>query len=281
MDCATPTNRVNGSSPRIRARRATVSPDMRLPSRPALSLLVLLGLAAPAHATLLETVGDARAPDGSRLLYREQHLIRRDGDRPLERLVIYRCADGTAFARKRVDYRASALAPDFELVDARGYREGLRREHGQTRVWHDDGAARPLAAADATLVADAGFDEFIRQRWAALAPGRTQALAFAIPAFGRSLSFKVHSAGDRTPTLRRFELKPGGVLGLVAPAIAVDYDVRDRSLRRFTGPTNIRDAKGRQIEARIEFDGGPRPVDDEAQWRRLATLPLGTCTPGR
>ena len=254
---------------------------MRPPARPALPLLLALLAAVPAaRATLLETVGDARAPDGSRLLYREQHLIRRDGDRPQERLVVYRCPDGTAFARKRVDYRASTLAPDFELVDARGYREGLRRENGQTRVWHDDGAPRPLASADATLVADAGFDEFIRQRWAALAPGRTQTLAFAIPAFGRSLAFKVHSAGDRAPALRRFELKAGGMLGLVAPVIAVDYDLRDRRLRRFSGPTNIRDARGRQIEARIEFPDAPQSVDDEAQWRRLAALPLKVCTLG-
>lgn len=253
---------------------------MRFPARPTLSLLVLLGLAPAAGATLLETVGDARAPEGNRLLYREQHLIRRDGDRPQERLVIYRCPDGTAFARKRVDYRASALAPDFELVDARGYREGLRRENGQPRVWHDGGAPRPLTGTDAALVVDAGFDEFIRQRWAALAPGRTQTLAFVIPAFGRSLAFKVHSAGDRTPALRRFELKAGGVLGLVAPTIAVDYDLRDRRLRRFTGPTNIRDGKGRQIQARIEFPDAPRSLDDEAQWRRLAALPLQACALG-
>lgn len=240
----------------------------------------LLALAPASRAAVLETVGDAHARDDGRLLYREQHLIRRDGDRPLERLVLYRCPDGTAFARKRIDYRASILAPDFALVDARGYREGLRRENGQTQVWHDDAAPRPLGAPDATLVADAGFDEFIRQRWTALAPGRAQALAFAIPALGRSLSFKIRDAGDATPTRRRFELKAGGLVGLVAPAIAVDYDPRDRRLRRFVGPTNIRDARGKQIEARIEFAQAPRPVDDDALWRRLATLPLAACALG-
>lgn len=258
-------------------------PVRRLAPRPALALALapaLFALASAGRASVLETTGDAHARDDGRLLYREQHLIRRDGDRPLERLVLYRCPDGTAFARKRVDYRASTLAPDFDLVDARGYREGLRRENGQARVWHDDGAARPLAGSDATLVADAGFDEFIRQRWTALVPGRTQALAFAIPAFGRSLAFKVHSAGDRAPALRRFELKAGGMLGLVAPTITVDYDVRDRRLRRFSGPTNIRDAKGRQIEARIEFPAKPRDVGDEAQWRQLSAVPLKPCTPG-
>ena len=44
-------------------------------------------------------------------------------------------------------------------------------------------------------------------------------------ALGRSLSFKVRNAGDRTPTARRFELKAGGLVGLIAPAIAVDYDL--------------------------------------------------------
>lgn len=258
---------------------------MRTPSRcrvpiPVLALALLpalLTLQPAACAAVLETVGDAHARDDGRLLYREQHLLRREGDRPVERLVVYRCPDGTAFARKHVDYRASAIAPDFELVDARGYREGLRRERGKARVWHDDAAARALSAPDATLVADAGFDEYIRQQWSTLTPGRSQTLAFAIPAFGRTLPFKVRDTGDRGTTVRRFELKGGGLLGLIAPDIAVDYDARDRRLRRFVGPTNIRDARGHQIEARIEFPTAPRTLADDAQWQRLAALPLAAC----
>lgn len=259
--------------PLSRCRPPTATPALVL-------VATLLALAPASRAAVLETAGDAHARDDGRLLYREQHLVRRDGERPLERLVLYRCPDGTAFARKRVDYRASTLAPDFELVDARGFREGLRRERGAPRVWHDGAATRALATPEATLVADAGFDEFIRERWTALGPGRTQALAFALPALGRSLSFKIRNAGDRPPTLRRFELKASGLVGLVAPAIAVDYDLRDRRLRRFVGPTNIRDARGDQIEARIEFAQAPRAVEDDALWRRLATLPLAACTLG-
>jgi hypothetical protein len=238
-------------------------------------------LAAPiAHATLLAVDGDARSPDRSRLLYREHHLIRQDGDRPLERLVLYRCPDGRAFARKRIDYRASALAPDFELVDARGHREGLRREGGRALVWSGDDAPRALSTPDVPLVADAGFDEYLRRHWTAATSGRPQRIAFAVPAYGRSLSFKVRGQPPRDAAgPHRFELRLDGVLGRLAPAIRVEYDDQ-RRLRRFVGLTNIRDARGDQVEAEIVFAGSPRAVDPAA-WQAASGTPLAACTLGR
>lgn len=88
-----------------------------------LFLAVLAVACGSASAALLSVQGDAHDPASERLLYREEHVIRRDGDAPVERVVLYRCPDGTAFARKRVDYRASRTAPEFSLIDARdGYR---------------------------------------------------------------------------------------------------------------------------------------------------------------
>jgi hypothetical protein len=246
--------------------------------------LLLLSLTAlPARAAIVSMEGDARDPDNERLLYREAHLIRRDGDRPVERLVLYRCPNGVAFARKRVDYRQSALAPAFELEDVRGYREGLRREGGRTLVWSGGDAAKALGTTKTPLVADAGFDEFLRERWPQLISGRPQPLSFAVPAFGRSLPFKVRSSGahgqdgDR---VHRFELRLDGLLGVVAPGIRVEYDEDDRRLRRFTGVTNIRDARGEQIEARIDFPRAPRPAD-AAAWRTASEQPLASCALGR
>ena len=242
-----------------------------------------LALALPAQARVLALDGDAHAPDGKRLLYREAHLIRQEGERPLERLVLYRCPDGTAFARKRVDYRDSTLAPAFELIDARGHREGLRRERGKTLVWSGDDAPRAVAAGAAPLVADAGFDEFLRLRWPELTAGRAQALTFAIPAYGRGLSFKVRSAGlqrEGGDRLQRFELRLDGLLGRIAGAIRVDYDIEDRRLRRFVGPTNLRDGRGEQIEADITFPRPPRPAAPDA-WQAALRQPLAACTVGK
>lgn len=243
-------------------------------------LLATLLAIVPAHAGLLAMDGDARSPDRSRLLYREHHLIRQDGDRPLERLVLYRCPDGRAFARKRIDYRASALAPDFELVDARGHREGLRREGGRVLVWSGDDAPRALSAPGTPLVADAGFDEYLRRHWTAATSGRPQRIAFAVPAYGRSLSFKVRGQPPRDVAApHRFELRLDGVLGRLAPAIRVEYDDQ-RRLRRFVGLTNIRDARGDQVEAEIVFAGSPRAVDPAA-WQAASGTPLAACTLGR
>lgn len=246
----------------------------------ALTLPTLLLCALPAHATLLAIDGDARAPDRSRLLYREHHLIRQDGDRTVERLVLYRCPDGRAFARKRIDYRTSALAPDFTLVDARGHREGLRRQDGRILVWSGDDAPRALSSPDGPLVADAGFDEYLRRHWAAATSGKPQHIAFAVPTYGRSLAFKVRGQPARNATgPHRFELRLDGLLGRLAPAIRVEYDDQ-RRLRRFVGLTNIRDARGEQVEAEIVFAGSPRAADPR-EWQAASGAPLAACALGR
>jgi hypothetical protein len=240
-------------------------------------------IALPSQAALVAVEGDARNPKTDRLIYREAHLIRREAERPVERLVLYRCPNGVAFARKIVDYRRSALAPEFELIDVRGYREGLRREGGKTLLWSGADAPRALGTSKTPLVADAGFDEFLRQRWPQLSAGRPQPLAFAVPAFGRSLPFKVRSAGDRIEggrRMHRFELRLDNLLGVVTSAIRLDYDTNDRRLRRFTGPTNIRDARGDQIEARIDFLQAPLPADAQ-RWQTAADEQLAACPLGR
>ena len=114
-------------------------PPVRDPARPlpALVLLAAVVVAGPATAEPLRyEEGLARAPGGGALLYREQHWLRLREGRPLERLVLYRCPNGVAFARKQVDYRGSAPAPAFALEDARsGYREGLRRTGPRTVLY--------------------------------------------------------------------------------------------------------------------------------------------------
>jgi hypothetical protein len=260
-----------------RARRLR-SPRLAIP----LGGFALLCAAWPAWASLTAEEGLARDPDTARLLYREAHLIRREGARTIERLVLYRCPNGVAFARKRVDYRDSALAPDFDMTDVRGYREGLRREGGKALLWTGTKAAKALAATKSPLVADAGFDEFMRQQWAPLTAGRPQPLAFAVPAYGRTLPLKVRSTGTLArggDRLHRFELRFDGLLGMVASSIRVEYDTQDQRLRRFTGLTNIRDAEGEQIEAEIDFPQPPRSADAQ-RWQAALTEPLARCTLG-
>ena len=257
-----------------------------LPTRVLLLAAVLAGPAAAEPLRYEE--GLARAPGGGALLYREQHWLRLRDGRPLERLVLYRCPDGTAFARKQVDYRGSAQAPAFALEDARsGYREGLRRAGTGAVVFVQEGGRVPEAAkvleAGAT-VADAGFDEFIRAHWDPLAAGESLPLQFAVPARLRSLPFSlqrvdsVRIGGERAHV---FRLRLQGWLGLLAPRIEVSYGERSRRLLRFEGLSNLRDDAGRtQLPARIDFAAAPRAATDE-EWRQAAARPLATCRTGQ
>ena len=248
--------------------------------------LGLAGLASgPAAADLSYEEGVARDPDSNVVLYREQHLVRRVDGAPSERLVVYRCPDGTAFARKRVDYRDSRQAPAFTFEDARdGYGEGLRRRGQAARVWVREGRdqterSAPLAAAN-LLVADAGFDEFIRRQWQPLLAGESVALRFALPARLESLGFRLKRVGSAQvagETAELFRLKLGGLLGWVAPHIDVAYGRESRRLLRFEGLSNLRDDDGdSQLSARIDFPRAAKAAA-EPQWQAFEALTLSAC----
>src|SRR5258708_23751902 len=68
--------------------------------------------------------GDAYDLSSGELLFREAHY-RYDADGVAQHLVLYRCPDGRAFARKLARDDGDAQAPAFDLVGARlNYHEG-------------------------------------------------------------------------------------------------------------------------------------------------------------
>lgn len=104
-----------------------------------------------------------------------------------------------------------------------------------------------------------------------------------MPALGRSLPFKIRSTGVRgngEDRVQRFELRLDGLLGVLTSPISLEYDAEDRHLRRFTGLTNIRDARGEQLSAMIEFPKALQPAD-AGRWQAAAKQPLAACALGR
>lgn len=247
-----------------------------------LAWLVLATTAPAATLSLIE--GDARDPASGALLYREQHLLQRDGERPLQRLVLYRCADGRAFARKTVHYDGPPQAPQFELDDARfGYREGYRDGRGFAR--RQAGARERDAAIDAddALVVDAGFDEYVRARWPRLVAGETLRLDFLVPSRLSRYGFKLRHVRDETvfgEPARVFRLGLSGLLGWLAEPIEVSYRERDRRLLRFEGMSNIRRDPDDNFVARIEFPPAREQPADPARWQAALAEPLVDCRAG-
>lgn len=213
-------------------------------------------------------------------LYREEHLVRQRDGRLDERLVLYRCLDGSAFARKRVRYGVDPAAPSFQLEDARsGYREGAERTREGLRVaWTAPGKTEAFTVLPpGPVVADAGFDEWVRSAWEPLTGGRAQSMQFLVPSRLRSYRFEVSPVAAGTPDLRAFRLQLGGWLGWLAPSIEVAYDVRTRRLVRFEGLSNLRDDAGEApLKVRIEFPDPPLPVEP-ADFDRALAQPLVAC----
>ena len=255
-----------------------------------LTLLCALAAAAARPAAAGERVqyeGSAYDVDDGRLLYRESHYVDRTADGSGNRVVLYRCPDGAAFARKRIDYAGTSLVPDFEMVDARlGYREGVRREGAARTVFVQRGPLReertgPLPPVQG-LVADAGFDEFVRQHWDALVAGETVRFPFLLPSKIDWFDFKVRRAtgvDDADEGTLVIRLSLGAWWAFLLPHVDVRYALAERELVRYTGITSVRDPAGRNDEARIEFaPGDRRPLDAGALQAALAVPLAGACT---
>lgn len=237
--------------------------------------------AVPAHASVQRELATASALDDGAALYREEHLVRLADGRASERLVLYRCLDGGAFARKRVRYADTPSAPSFLLEDARsGYREGAERTADGLRVaWTAPGEDEAAAVLPpGPLVADAGFDEWVRAAWEPLAQGRTLSMQFLVPSRLRAYRFDVAPVDAGDPGLRAFRLRLGGWLGWLVPSIEVAYDAETRRLVRFVGLSNLRDDAGEApLKVRIEFPEPPTAVEP-ALFERALAEPLAACT---
>ena len=263
------------------------SPASAIRIRTSILLAFALVMPAVAGASLEFQEGIARNPDSNTVLYRERHWLRSDDGRPIERLVLYLCPNGQVFGRKRVDYQRSATAPAFRFDDARvGYVEGLRNGPEPVLFYRAsaDAPERSAALPSNQLVADAGFDEFIRRHWSTLAAGAAVPLDFALPARLQSFGFSLRRIGTGRVAGEPawiFRLRLAGILGWIAPHIDVSYGQQSRRLLSFEGLSNIRDDRGdKQTIARIDFPRPPQPVAD-SQWQSAMSLPVLACAIGR
>ena len=228
----------------------------------ALFALVLLNATTLNAADLYSGYeGTAFELSSGKMIYTESHYLHFVDAVLSDRIVLYRCPNGKAFGRKTMRTKGKPLMPEFELFDARlGYREGLATRSGGLTVFYQNSAKKAEKAdtLDATraLVADAGFDEFVRSNWTTLVGGNSVALDFVVPSQLDYLGFKVKwvkkSAIDGE-AVQVFKLAPSGILGWVTSGLDVTYSDSDRSLRQFAGLSNIRDLSGENYEAKIDF----------------------------
>jgi hypothetical protein len=232
----------------------------------------------------LEYSGVATYRHSAQFAYGERHSLRYQGDRLAERVVLYECPDGSAFARKTVSY-TDAMAPDFLFEDAsNGMREGVRSgPSGRAMLYRASRRESERTSAvpqETGLVIDAGFDEFIRARWQDLLHIGPQPLPFLVPSRQERMSFHVEHLRptqiDGQPA-EVFRMQLDGVFGWVAPGIDVAYDAADHWLLRYEGLSNLRDGSGNNFQVQVAFKPTDRKAGTAAADRVLRETHLAPC----
>ena len=242
--------------------------------------------ASTAYAGVQSYEGYAYAPSDDKLLYRESHwLYTTDGVG--QHLILYRCANGEPFARKRVNTAPGAATPDFEMLDARsGYREGVRTRDGHREVFAQADARTAerrvsVSIRDNTII-DAGIDAFVRTHWDSLSDTGISPLPFLVPSRLGYYDFaarKLRDAPMDGRDVRWFRMSLAGWYGFALPHLDVGYDAHTHELREYRGPSNIRGDGNRDLDVRIDFPPAERRADVAlADVERAAEMPLiGRC----
>ena len=113
-------------------------------------------------------------------------------------------------------------------------------------------------------VIDAGFDDWGRGRWNALAGGSTSRAQFVVPSRDAQVPVRVQRVDAPSAGLVRFRLSLDSWLDFVAPSMQITYDASTRRLRTFEGIGTIRGANGAPLKVRIDFPKAPQLADSSA-----------------
>ncbi|GAC1675073.1 MAG: hypothetical protein NVS9B2_24930 [Steroidobacteraceae bacterium] len=249
-----------------------------------LILFVHTGSAALPEESYRLYTGTASERRSLNFLYGESHVLRYVGDRLADRVVLYTCRDGSPFARKIVRY-VDPWAPDGELEDvSTGLHQGIRSAGSERSVFFRNGhgakeRSGPLPRISG-LVADAGFDEFIRANWQPLLAGKSQALHFLVPSRLKEMAFEVYhlrSDTEEGKPAEVFRLKLAGALSWITSPIDVTYSASDHVLVGYAGVTDLRDSSGSNLEALISFRGTDRSEGDAQGMSAALQARLAAC----
>jgi hypothetical protein len=253
-------------------------------------LLSALAFSANAAAIPLEGYlsysSVARVRHSTQVLYGEQHVLRYQQGRIAERVVLYTCGDGSAFARKSVSY-SNALVPDFLFEDSsNGMREGIRQgaTPGERVVFYRERSGDPEKAGRLPsvpgLVADAGFDEFVLSHWDTLKSGKALEMRFLLPSRLEDYGFQVQRLrGDLiegAPT-EVFRLRLSGVWGWFLPGIDVYYRSSDHLMVRYDGISDLHDAAGNNYKTTIDFPVEERKAATAQAMLDARAAPVAPC----
>jgi hypothetical protein len=226
--------------------------------------LALMALPASVLAADLRFVGTAKPVNGGETLYQETHRVTGNCEQgvftPVEHSVVYTRGNGDEFATKNLSYTQSALRPtvEFRQPDFSEVIKITNQNEETLRVfWQSPSGSTDTSLLEITpsLVADAGFDNLVRQNWVrVIQNGQSVGFDMVAPTRGESYGFTLEpTSDDRIDARHLVRIRPSSTLmRFVVDPILLGYNA-DGLLTHYLGLTNIRKNEDTNHTAHIRY----------------------------
>jgi len=238
-----------------------------LSTGPLFFLLLLSANTSSASEGIGRAIGHAYDKKTGELSYTEEHIK----SSKIQHNVIYTEPTGDVFATKYIDYSDSTMAPNFNQVNERNGEEvAVQRKNQTLEVSYRKNSSASLETKvidiqGKTLVADAGFDQIVREEWDKLENGILLEVDFLVPSRLTTVPFtmaKVECVQDIGINIDKvlclsIETKAWWLRLLVDP-IFMAYDLNNRQLLRFIGRANIGEENGDYKDVDIHYSYHPK-----------------------
>jgi hypothetical protein len=230
--------------------------------------LLVAGVAATASAQLpngpFPFRATARDIKTGKVLFVEQHRESWRNGQIESSEIVYSAPDGRPIAKKIVSFLKSRFVPDFRLEDFRdGYLEGGRSEGGSlfklfVRVKTAERLKEKLLSVKGNVIADAGFDPFVRENWVRLLAGEKIKVAMGIPFNLDTIDMALQKVEETTfgkrKAVRLRMAVDNFLLRSILDPIELVYDAETRRCLLFKGITAINDERGKSYKAELVYD---------------------------
>lgn len=241
----------------MQARRINKFPSMRSIS-PYIAALCCIARAGIAWACIDEfpqpreyhVIGKAYDASGA-FIYTE-HLGYSPGPTGGTMITLYRNAQGQDIATRRISYDCRPTAPGFEMHDLiNDVKEGVRWTGKRIQSYQGEDIVT-LDVPPGESVFDAGFDNSIRIHWASLIEGKALKFNYLFARKNKFLKLRLERTSapkslksENAENMAFFRIRANNpFLRLLSRPIYVGYDIATRSLRYYSGPSNLPMASG-------------------------------------
>lgn len=214
-------------------------------------------------AAEMRFTGQATPLNGDNVLYEERHVVTGKCTeglfRPASHNVTYVRSNGETIGEKTLSYEQSPLRPTMTFRQP-GFNEVMEirnRDDAKLEIeWQTPEGDTENSTVEVTqeLVADAGFDNLVRNHWPEVTSGDRIEFDFLAPTRGKAYGFVLEpTEDDRIDAAHTVLVEPSStLLSFLVDPILLGYN-ENGALTNYLGLTNIRKDKDSNYTAHIRY----------------------------